>query len=65
MTTRPTDIAEPLARREAAMRLVNDIDDKLERYLSPDLRSLREHYAAIVNEIDGMIARCGGHSGDD
>jgi hypothetical protein len=59
-----TDIAELKARREAAMRLVNDIDDKLERYLSPDLRSLRDHYAAIVNEIDGMIARRGVHSRD-
>jgi hypothetical protein len=59
------DIAELKARREAAMRLVNDIDDKLERYLSPELRSLRDHYAAIVNEIDGMIARRGGRGGDD
>jgi hypothetical protein len=64
MTTRPIDIAELKARREAAMRLVNDIDDKLERYLSPELRSLRDHYAAIVNEIDGMIARRGVHSRD-
>jgi hypothetical protein len=51
----PTDIAELQARREAAMRLVNDIEAKLERYDAPGLRAMRDHYAAIVNEMDAAM----------